>query len=125
MVFEHQGRFYILDWKSNFLGPRISDYNQKSMKLAMQQHHYYLQYLIYCVALKRYLNTRQIELNNRNFGGVIYAFIRGIRMKNKRPYGILFEKPPLSLINCLDNFFLYGYNDSEIAHFAQLASRGE
>lgn len=119
MVFMQNHRFYILDWKSNFLGDTASQYGQTAMKKAMQSHHYYLQYLIYCVALKRYLQLRHIELTQDNFGGVIYAFIRGIRAEQKNSNGIFFEQPPLALIECLDDFFLHGFDPKTIGRFAQ------
>ena len=119
MVFMQNHRFYILDWKSNFLGDTVSQYGQTAMKKAMQSHHYYLQYLIYCVALKRYLQLRHIELTQDNFGGVIYAFIRGIRAEQKNSNGIFFEQPPLALIECLDDFFLHGFDPKTIGRFAQ------
>lgn len=124
MVFTHKGQFFVLDWKSNFLGENIDDYRMPAMKKAMADHHYYLQYLIYCVALKRFLKSRGIELTDENFGGVIYAFIRGMRINNKQPYGIYFEKPSLALIECLDDFFMNGFDARTVGHYADQAEKG-
>lgn len=78
LVFQHQGKYYILDWKSNWLGPDTSFYHQDNLIAAMREHHYYLQASVYKGALMRYLkigNPRDFE---EVFGGVIYVFLRGI-----------------------------------------------
>lgn len=124
MVFEHNGQYFVLDWKSNHLGYHVADYQMPAMEKAMAEHHYYLQYLIYCVALKRFLKSRGIELTSDNFGGVIYAFIRGMRINNDEPYGIYFEKPSLALIECLDDFFTNGFDEQTIGKFGELAREG-
>lgn len=80
LVFEHQGRWYILDWKSNYLGDTPADYTAEPLASAMAEHGYHLQYLLYTVALDRFLRRRipgyQYETH---FGGVHYLFVRGVR----------------------------------------------
>ncbi len=121
MVFTHEGRFFVADWKSNFLGTHPEDYSASAMRRAMAHHQYHLQYLIYCVALKRYLANRGIALSTENFGGVIYAFIRGIRQESPTGQGVYFTRVPLALIDALDDFFANGFNEKRIAYFADLA----
>lgn len=93
LIFEHDNKFYILDWKSNYLGPDISDYSTEKVEAAMSENNYHLQYLIYSYAVQKYLRFRLGPLFDyeQHFGGVIYLFIRGIRkgMTN----GIFFRKP--------------------------------
>jgi exodeoxyribonuclease V beta subunit len=80
LVFEHQGRFFVLDWKSNHLGYRAADYGTEPLAGAMAEHGYHLQYLIYTVALDRYLRLRLQNYDyEAHFGGVLYLFVRGVR----------------------------------------------
>jgi hypothetical protein len=71
LVFCHANRFHVLDWKSNHLGFAAADYGQQQVAAAMAEHGYHLQYLIYCVALHRYLRCRIADYDyDRHFGGV-------------------------------------------------------
>ena len=80
LVFEHAGRYYVLDWKSNHLGPSPADYEPGALAVAMAQHGYHLQSLLYSVALTRYLATRlRGYRHDAHFGGVLYLFVRGVR----------------------------------------------
>lgn len=80
MVFEHNGKYYILDWKSNFLGDNITDYDQAGVEQAMNESNYHLQYLIYALALEKFLKSKIPNFNfEHQFGGVIYLFLRGTR----------------------------------------------
>ena len=104
LVFCHQGKYYLLDYKSNFLGETLKDYDQAALKKAMLEHHYDWQYLLYVVALHRYLKTRLPHYDyNRDFGGVVYAFLRG--MNGSPQSGIFFDKPDWQLIQQLEELF--------------------
>ena len=104
LVFCHQGKYYLLDYKSNFLGETLKDYDQTALKKAMLEHHYDWQYLLYVVALHRYLKTRLPHYDyNRDFGGVVYAFLRG--MNGSPQSGIFFDKPDWQLIQQLEELF--------------------
>jgi exodeoxyribonuclease V beta subunit len=97
LFFEYDGKFYILDWKSNFLGNDLEDYNAENIKFAMKENNYNLQYLIYTIALVKYLRTRKIDFDyEKDFGGVIYLFVRGVREDGSG--GIFFCKPKLDLV---------------------------
>lgn len=101
LFFEHKGKYYILDWKSNFLGSSISDYDTDNIELAMKGNNYHLQYLIYTVAVKRFLSLRNPQFNyDKDFGGVLYVFLRGCRSDQKT--GIYYTKAPRALIEQLD-----------------------
>ncbi|MGA1847083.1 UvrD-helicase domain-containing protein [Deferribacter abyssi] len=75
LVFEYNGKFYIIDWKTNYLGDNLSDYSLENIKDEIAKNHYYLQILLYQLALYKYLK----QLNNKNFklGEVFYIFTRG------------------------------------------------
>lgn len=105
LVFEYHGQFFLLDWKSNWLGPSTDDYNPYSVGQAMGAHAYYLQYYLYTVALIRYLKRRLSSFDyDRDFGGVYYLFVRGVG-QDSESNGIFFDKPPGRIIAELDHFF--------------------
>lgn len=102
MVFEHDGRFYLLDWKSNHLGYRIEDYGHESIKRAIEGSLYTLQYLIYTTALNRYLSLRIKDYDyTKHFGGVLYVFLRGVSPGAGKDFGIFRDIPPAEMIEDL------------------------
>ncbi len=110
LVFEHQGRFYILDWKSNHLGFDIADYDAPSLAQAMAGNGYHLQHLLYSVALNRYLARRVRGYRyETHFGGVLYLFVRGVRPDWKNAdgaaSGVYFHRPDKHAIRQLDALF--------------------
>jgi exodeoxyribonuclease V beta subunit len=103
-VFEYDGLFYIIDYKSNYLGPRAEDYCKANIEAVMASHHYYLQYLIYTVALNRYLAIRVSGYDyDLHFGGVYYLFLRGIQEATS--HGLFFHRPEQTLVKALDTCF--------------------
>lgn len=105
MVFEWQGEYYIVDYKSNYLGPTISDYNQTALASAMCEHRYDLQYQLYSLALHRYLKSRITNYDYQShFGGIYYLFVRGM-VPNDSQHGIFYTKPQVEFINALDQLF--------------------
>jgi len=89
MIFRWQSRFYLLDWKSNFLGPSIEAYGQEDLKEAMQREYYLLQCALYSVALHRYLRFRLPDYEHeKHFGGAFYLFLRGIHSSRGPEFGI-------------------------------------
>lgn len=110
LVFRHQGKYYIVDYKSNFLGSLAADYAPSALAQTMLNSHYDWQYLLYCVALHRYLKSRDPDYQyERHFGGVIYAFLRGMNGQTVPPgqngQGIFFDKPDVRLIEGLEELF--------------------
>lgn len=102
LVFRWEGHYYLVDYKSNWLGDELDAYSQPKLMQAMADAHYYLQYLIYCLALHRYLKQRLTNYSwDQNFGGVFYLFLRGMHPE-KANQGIFFHKPDLELIEALD-----------------------
>jgi exodeoxyribonuclease V beta subunit len=88
LLFEHQGKYYILDWKSNWLGPSMESYGQAGLQEAMKAHQYYLQAKIYAEALRLYLNNLGIAPFEEVFGGVLYVFLRGLNPLGTSQHGI-------------------------------------
>ncbi|MCU7906260.1 MAG: exodeoxyribonuclease V subunit beta [Candidatus Thiodiazotropha sp. (ex Epidulcina cf. delphinae)] len=109
LVFEADGRFYLADYKSNWLGDSCSDYHQQALLTAMISHHYALQYLLYSLALHRYLRLRQPEYEyERHFGGVYYLFLRGMRPQTGCRLGVVAERPSRDFIEALDRLVMEG-----------------
>jgi exodeoxyribonuclease V beta subunit len=105
LIFEYAGKYYILDWKSNFLGDSLSWYNTNSLRNTMNDGNYHLQYLIYTLALKKYLTVKLQGFDYESqFGGVAYMFLRGLR-KNQES-GIFSCVPPLEQIEKLENILI-------------------
>ena len=103
LVFRHDNRYYIADYKSNFLGTRPVDYNQENMQTAMLEHRYDLQYLIYTLALHRFLAARIKGYRYEDhFGGAAYLFLRGMHPEYAPGTGVYSARPPLALISRLD-----------------------
>jgi exodeoxyribonuclease V beta subunit len=102
MVFQFEGWFYLVDWKSNFLGGKLEDYGQDSLALAMQKEFYILQYHLYCVALHQYLGLRLPGYRyETHFGGVYYIFLRGVDPEKGSDFGIYRDRPSKALITAL------------------------
>ncbi|MET0083343.1 MAG: exodeoxyribonuclease V subunit beta [Sedimenticola sp.] len=103
LVFESGGRFYLLDYKSNWLGNSPQDYNPGQMAGVMARDHYYLQYLLYTLALHRYLKTRLKAYDyDRHFGGAIYLFLRGVN--GGADNGIYRSRPQRALVEALEAY---------------------
>lgn len=108
LIFRHNNRYYILDYKSNFLGDTQEDYTPKKLNQAIEDAGYDLQYHIYTLALHRYLQHRQPEYSyENNFGGVLYFFLRGVNTE-KTGSGIYFDRPDIKLVHDLDKYFREG-----------------
>ena len=104
LVFRHNGKYYLVDYKSNFLGSTLSSYNQEALKKEMLHSHYDWQYLIYTLALHRYLQSVVPHYDYaRDFGGVFYLFLRG--MNGEPQSGVFYDRPSVELITELDGVF--------------------
>lgn len=105
LVYCWQGRYYLLDYKSNWLGDESSAYTQSAMESAMAQHRYDLQYQLYTLALHRYLNHRLENYDyEQHFGGVIYLFLRGVDAVHPHN-GVFRRRPTQTFITAMDSLF--------------------
>ncbi|MBX9922725.1 MAG: UvrD-helicase domain-containing protein [Rhabdochlamydiaceae bacterium] len=77
LIFRYQGRYYILDWKTNYLGPTKENYSLNNVEACMNQSGYFLQASIYTTALQKYLALFEKKAFSSLFGGVVYFFLRG------------------------------------------------
>ncbi len=103
LVFEHEGRYYVVDYKSNWLGGEDAAYTQEAMAAAVTEHRYDLQYVLYLLALHRQLKLRLPDYDyDRHIGGALYLFLRGSRAAGQ---GIHHARPPRELIEALDALF--------------------
>ncbi|TNH77853.1 exodeoxyribonuclease V subunit beta [Aeromonas hydrophila] len=104
LVFEWQGRWYLLDYKSNHLGMSPADYSRSALEQAMAEHRYDLQYQLYSLALHRLLALRLPGYDfEQHFGGVFYLFLRGMPQG-----GIFHTRPSRELVQGLDRLFSEG-----------------
>ena len=78
LFFEYRGKYYILDWKSNWLGGGIEAYQNNLLIKVMQEMHYDIQATIYAHAIEKYLKLFHKEPFKDIFGGTIYLFMRGV-----------------------------------------------
>ncbi|WP_292042366.1 exodeoxyribonuclease V subunit beta [Massilia sp. UBA6681] len=86
LVFEHDGRYWVLDYKTNALGPGDAAYTQAAMELGMAEHRYDIQATIYMLALHRLLKSRLGDAYepHRQLGGAVFLFLRGIANADTR-----------------------------------------
>jgi exodeoxyribonuclease V beta subunit len=102
MVFRFENRYYLVDWKSNFLGSRVEDYSVENLARTMEQNFYTLQYTLYVLALNQYLKMRVQKFDyERHFGEVLYVFLRGVDPAKGPGFGIYRAKPSREVIEAL------------------------
>ena len=90
LIFYHLGKYYVIDWKTNFLGNSDSSYMQDALKDEMTQHDYFLQGSIYTNALRKSLKLFETKSFEECFGGVFFIFLRGIEAKGR---GVFYIPP--------------------------------
>ncbi len=109
LTFEHECRWYVLDYKSNWLGDQAEDYESERVGDTMRGHRYQLQYLIYLLALHRYLGTRLPDYDyERHIGGAFYLFLRGMDPAAGMSRGVWFDRPSKECIEALDEYMRDG-----------------
>jgi exodeoxyribonuclease V beta subunit len=110
LLFRHDGRYYLIDWKSNHRGDRAEAYAPSGLQVEMAEHGYHLQLLLYTVAIHRFLRGRIPDYTyETHFGGAFYLFLRGMRQEwvsEAMPLpGVYHERPPFKIIDALDVLF--------------------
>jgi exodeoxyribonuclease V beta subunit len=105
-VLEHEGRFWVVDYKSNHLGAHAEDYAPPALAAEMTRHHYVLQYHLYAVALHLYLTQRRSGYDyDRDVAGVLYLFVRGMSPRHPLGTGVFQDRPSRALIEHLAAVF--------------------
>lgn len=108
LIFQYNGKYYILDYKSNHLGSSTLDYNAEALENEIISASYNIQYHIYTLALHRFLKLRIKDYEyEKDFGGVFYLFVRGLDPR-KAESGVYFDKPSNNIINQMDDLFKEG-----------------
>lgn len=101
LVFEDRGKFYIADWKSNWLGPELASYGAAAMGAEMEKKFYHLQLHIYVVALHRFLRARMPGYDyEKHFGGAFYVFLRGVE-PSRPELGVYRARPSAKFVESL------------------------
>lgn len=107
-------RWYVCDYKTNALHSKDAegrrrctqaDFAKERLADEMAKHHYYLQYHLYLVALRRLLRQRLGARFDpeRHVGGVAYAFVRGmIGRDTPRDHAVFFHRPTTAALDALD-----------------------
>lgn len=103
LTFGHDGRYYILDYKTNYLGNTTGDYAQDRLGEEMREALYDLQYHLYLVALHRFLHSQLPGYRyEEHMGGALYLFLRGINREGRE--GIYFDCPEPEVIEQLNEY---------------------
>ena len=101
LLFRFKDRYYLVDWKSNWLGSHRADYGGEGMHRAMLKHNYYLQYHLYTLAADLFLEKRLAGYDYQtHFGGIYYIFLRGIDPKDTSR-GIFRDRPAVETVRAL------------------------
>jgi len=107
LTFQFDGRFYLLDYKTNFLGDGLEDYRHELLQEEMEEASYDLQYHIYTIALHRFLKNILPDYSyEKYFGGAFYLFVRGMNEQGRE--GIFFDRPDVRTIQKLDEHIKSG-----------------
>ena len=104
-------KFYMIDYKSNYLGNSFSQYTQQKILKSIFESRYDVQILFYSLALYRFLKTTLPNFSyEKDFGGVMYLYLRGMNSFDTKSPGQFYVKPSEALIDRLDRLFK-GIND--------------
>jgi exodeoxyribonuclease V beta subunit len=109
LVFRRGERFYLVDYKSNWLGDGAEAYRPDRLSAVMAREAYYLQSLIYLVAVHRYLGHRLPGYAYaRHMGGIFYLFLRGMDPRQGPEAGVYRDRPEEALVIALDGYLARG-----------------
>jgi exodeoxyribonuclease V beta subunit len=107
LVFRHDGRYFIVDWKSNLLGDSFAAYHPDRLADVMVTDYYFLQYHIYVLALDRYLRSCCPGYSYpKQFGGVFSLFLRGMGAPTGPSAGVFYDCPNRALVQNLERALL-------------------
>ncbi len=115
LIFFFRGRYYLVDWKSNFLGAKITDYRRDILTGEMVDSLYVFQYLVYTLAVHQHLELKIPGYRyEEHFGGVYYLFLRGICPLAGREFGVYHDLPPAGLIQGMQRLLGEGRTDKAV-----------
>ncbi|MEY2700795.1 MAG: exodeoxyribonuclease subunit beta [Pseudomonadota bacterium] len=114
LLFRHDGKYYVVDYKSNRLGKTDAEYTEANLNAAILKKRYDVQYVLYVLALHRYLKSRLGDGYDyeTHIGGVVYFFLRGLKGPTQ---GAHYNRPAKALIEQLDALF-QGHKEIADAH---------
>ena len=105
LVARYEDRWYVLDYKSNWLGESLADYSPAALDTAMAHHGYHLQYVLYLTALHRLLALRLPDYDyDQHIGGACYLFLRAMR-PHLPGHGVFHDRPSRECIEAIDACF--------------------
>ena len=109
LFFCWNGKFYLLDWKSNRLGGNAKSFNAQSICQEMIRHFYFIQYFLYLTAAVKYLrflNNGKMsrEIYQEKIGGIFYVFLRGAVLEDPGR-ALFFDLPPYETVETLEQLF--------------------
>lgn len=106
LVCEHEGRWYVLDYKTNALGADLRAFEPERLDEAMIEHHYVLQYHLYTLAVHRWLRARMPGYDyERHMGGAMYLFVRAMGESRPAGAGVFADRPSWAVVQALDSAF--------------------
>ena len=99
------GKYYIVDWKSNNLGCFAEDYSEEKIVKEMEKGNYYLQYMIYLAAFDKYISSVDESYSySEDFGGIRYVFLRGIDANDAKA-AVFYDSPGESVLRKFQQLF--------------------
>lgn len=111
VLFQHEGRYFVVDWKSNFLGTTLENYQRELLNAEMQKTFYVLQYHLYVLATHLHLKMKLPGyVYERDFGGAFYMFLRGIDVSKGPEYGIFEDCPDIRMVDALGEALVPDYD---------------
>jgi exodeoxyribonuclease V beta subunit len=111
VLFQHEDRYFVVDWKSNFLGTTLENYQRDLLNAEMQKAFYVLQYHLYVLATHLHLKMKLPGYAyERDFGGAFYIFLRGIDAARGSEYGIFEDRPDIRLVDALGKALIPDYD---------------
>ena len=106
LIFEADGKYWIADYKTNYLGATSVDYAAEALTLAMEDSGYVLQYHLYTLALHRYLRLKLPGYDyEAHIGGAFYLFVRGMGVED---HGVFFDRISKETLDAMDQLFAEG-----------------
>ena len=106
LVFEYEGRTYVVDYKSTSISDKIASFTPKLVTERVATNHYALQTALYALVMHRYLRWRDPNYDyDRNFGGILLVFLRGVCPTEAPGHSVFFHRATETALDALDSVF--------------------